>query len=108
MLIPSLIDNLPNSCLEALYLGQVVIGTYGTSLEQLIVNNKNGFLIKAGDDRELLNVVEKVCNLSQKEREELISGSISILRRYSPIYAVNKLEQYYRWVILRKGKCNGI
>lgn len=108
VLIPSLIDNLPNSCLEALYLGQVVIGTYGTSLEQLIVNNKNGFLIKAGDDRELLNIVEKVCNLSQMEREELISGSISILRRYSPIYAVNKLEQYYRWVILRKGKCNGI
>src|ERR1051326_7456438 len=46
VVLPSLIDNLPNSCLEAMGLGRVVIGTKGTSFEELITDEANGFLIE--------------------------------------------------------------
>jgi glycosyltransferase involved in cell wall biosynthesis len=45
VVLPSLIDNLPNACLEAMGLGKVVIGTTGTSFEELIVSDVNGFLV---------------------------------------------------------------
>ena len=45
IVLPSLIDNLPNACLEAMGLGKVVIGTTGTSFEELITDGVNGFLV---------------------------------------------------------------
>jgi glycosyltransferase involved in cell wall biosynthesis len=51
--LPSLIDNLPNSCLEAMGLGKVVIGTKGTSFEELIVDGVNGFLVEPNDPEAL-------------------------------------------------------
>src|SRR5205814_5838002 len=43
--LPSLMDNLPNSCLEAMALGKVVVGTNGTSFDELITDGVNGFLV---------------------------------------------------------------
>ncbi len=45
VVLPSLIDNLPNACLEAMGLGKVVIGTDGTGFEELITDGVNGFLV---------------------------------------------------------------
>lgn len=53
ILMPSLSDNLPNSCAEAMSLGKIVIGTNGSSLEQFIENKKNGFLAKIGSAENL-------------------------------------------------------
>lgn len=102
VLIPSLIDNLPNSCLEALYLGQIVIGTYSTSLEQLIENQVNGYLVKPGSREELLSAARKVCGLSDEQRRRMAKNSKKSLEHYQPSYAVEKLEKYYEWVIAHK------
>ena len=95
VLIPSLIDNLPNSCIEALYLGQIVVGTYGTSLEQLVQNDVNGLLVAPGDSNELLMAVNQAFNLSMCERQRLIENGKRLLGKYSPEHAVRKLERYY-------------
>lgn len=102
VLIPSLIDNLPNSCLEALYLGQIVIGTYGTSLEQLIEDQVNGYLVKPGSRKELLSAAKKVCGLNEEERRCMVENSRQSLERYQPAYAVRKLEKYYEWAVTHK------
>jgi len=44
VVLPSLIDNLPNTCLESMALGKIVIGTRGASFEQLIEDGISGFL----------------------------------------------------------------
>ena len=51
--LPSLVDNLPNACLEAMGLGKVVIGTSGTSFEELIIDGVNGFLAPPDDPKAL-------------------------------------------------------
>jgi len=53
VVLPSLIDNLPNACLEAMGLGKVVIGTEGTSFEELITDGVNGFLVQPDDPEAL-------------------------------------------------------
>lgn len=99
VLIPSLIDNLPNSCLEALYLEQIVIGTYDTSLEQLIENDVNGYLVKPGDRDELLKAAKRVCSLTEEERRRMAENGKKMLKCFRPEYAVRKLEKYYMWAI---------
>lgn len=65
VVLPSRIDNLPNSCIEAMFLEKVVIGTQNASYEQLIEDGYNGYLIKR-DSAESL--VEKI-NIIQQETE---------------------------------------
>ncbi|MBW4498847.1 MAG: glycosyltransferase family 4 protein [Scytonema hyalinum WJT4-NPBG1] len=49
IVLPSLIDNLPNACLEAMGLGKPVIGTLGASFDELITDGETGFLVPVGD-----------------------------------------------------------
>lgn len=49
IVLPSMNDNLPNACLEAMALGKAVIGTRGTTMDELIVDEETGFLVAAGN-----------------------------------------------------------
>jgi len=49
VVLPSVMDNLPNACLEAMALGKAVIGTADSTLAELIVDEETGFLCPAAD-----------------------------------------------------------
>ncbi len=49
LVLPSVVDNLPNACLEAMAFGKAVIGTTDTTLAEVIVDEETGFLCRAGD-----------------------------------------------------------
>ena len=91
VLIPSLIDNLPNACLESLSLDKIVIGTYHTS----------GFLSEPGNAMSLLSAVKKALNLTQEQRKTMSIKNRSLIRKYDPNVAVVKLERYYKCLIER-------
>lgn len=102
VLIPSIIDNLPNTCIEAISLGQIVVGTYGSSLEQLIEDDINGFLSMPGDAKDLLRCTEKILGLSIEEREQKRLASEKIAQKYKPDVAVKKLEEYYENLVKKR------
>lgn len=60
VILPSRIDNLPNTCIEAMAQGKVVIGTRGASFEQLIDDGENGLLCDIDDAAGLKAAVERV------------------------------------------------
>ncbi|HEY7349039.1 MAG TPA: glycosyltransferase family 4 protein [Ktedonobacterales bacterium] len=47
--LPSLWENLANTCLEAMQLGRPVIGTRGCGFEEVIEDGLSGFLVEPGD-----------------------------------------------------------
>ena len=102
VLQPSLIDNLPNSALEALSLEKIVIGTYHTSLEQLIRDGENGFLAEPGNPDSLMDAIERAYSLTEDQKEKMKIKNKKIIRKYSPDVAVAKLERYYKWILNRK------
>ena len=105
VVIPSIIDNLPNSCIEAMFLDRLVVGTKGSSIEQLIIDGRNGFLVNPGDVNDLLNGIEKAISLTDKDKRRMMKDIRLLRKPYMESTAVTKLEQYYVSLI-RKHKKN--
>jgi glycosyltransferase involved in cell wall biosynthesis len=58
--LPSRVDNLPNSALESLALGTPVIGANGASLDEIIEPGLNGELVEYGDTEQLAAAMQRV------------------------------------------------
>ncbi len=97
--LPSRIDNFPNTCLEAMGHGRVVVGTRGTSFEQLITDGENGFLCRADDPAELLRTVEKALDISPEERKRMGEKARERIHELRPEKTVGQLVALYEEVI---------
>ena len=100
VVLPSLIDNSPNACLEAMGLGKVVIGTNGTSFEELISDGENGFLVPPADPESL---AEKM--ISAWTDPNLATMSVAAKERmqdFAPNTTITSLLNYYSEVLLKR------
>ena len=55
--LPSLVDNLPNTVIESLMLGTPVIGTRGASIDELVEHGVTGELVSKGDVEGLASAI---------------------------------------------------
>ena len=69
--LPSRMDNLPNTCIEAMALGKIVIGTDGASFEQLIEDGKSGYLCERDNPKSLLGCMEKLMNMTEEQKRAM-------------------------------------
>ncbi len=95
VVLPSLVDNLPNACIEAMALGKVVIGTTGTSLDELIEDGVSGFLVEPDDADGLARCIEQVWR-----RDDLDAIGEAAAERVGtlldPERTIDALESLYR------------
>lgn len=108
VVLPSLIDNFPNACIEALAHGRIVIGTKDTGFEQLIENGGNGYLCEKDNPVELLNTIQKVLSLSKNEKLKIEKDAFNSINKLSPQYIVPKLILLYQKTIQNYNLNNGI
>ena len=100
VVLPSLIDNLPNACLEAMGLSKVVIGTIGTSFEELIVDGVNGFLVPPDDPQAL---AEKMIGAWTDVRlAEMSAAAKQRVLEFAPEKTIPSLLSYYSEVLSNK------
>jgi len=97
VVLPSLIDNLPNACLEAMGLGKVVIGTTGTSFEELIVDGVNGFLVPPDDSQAL--AVKMIAAWTEPRLGEMSSAARERVLEFAPEKTIPSLLDYYSEVL---------
>ena len=102
VVLPSKIDNLPNTCIEAMALGRVVIGTYGASFEQLIEDGVNGFLVSQNDDIELASCIQRVWDMSPIEREKMGNNAFKSLGRMNPHNTTEQLIAFFEEIIYQR------
>lgn len=62
VVLPSLADNLPNAAIESLLLGTPVIGTYGSSIDELVRDGATGLLVARESEHELAGALLRVWN----------------------------------------------
>lgn len=102
VVLPSRIDNLPNTCIEAMSQGKIVIGTAGTSFEQLIDHGVSGFLARPADPPSLLGEIERVLALSEAERNRITRAARRTTERLAPEKIAKQLEALYHATMRRR------
>ena len=98
-LMPSRIDNMPNTCIEAMAMGKIVVGTKGASYEQLIEDGRNGFLIEIDSREGLKDTIHRIEALTKKEREVIGSEAKKTTERFNAENAYCQLMSFYKAVI---------
>lgn len=99
VLLPSIADNFPNTCMEAMALNQIVIGTVGSSMEELITDGENGFLCRPGNPQSLLETIEKVMKLSETEEQKIKRNAGQRIKALAPELTIPPLINYYKEAI---------
>ncbi len=99
VVLPSLIDNFPNTCIEAMANSKIVIGTVGNGFDQLIENGKNGFLINTDDHKALLKKINKVLSLTAIEKEKIELAAKKRIDKLDPDIVLKQLVELYKETI---------
>lgn len=99
VVLPSRADNFPNTCIESMALGQIVIGTNGASFEQLIEDGYNGFLIERENSRQLYEKLVRVVNMSEEEVVLMKARASGSVERLHPDKIYEQLIEFYQSVI---------
>lgn len=102
VVLPSLMDNFPNACLEAMALGKAVIGTRGASFEEMLTDGETGFLVSPDSPDEL---AEKILAAWTDPRLKAIGRAAQQkAREFAPEHTVETLLAYYYEVLKEKGE----
>lgn len=95
VVLPSLLDNLPNTCLEAMGHGKVVIATSGTCFEQVITDGVSGFLVEPGKVEPLAGAISSVWTMEPNVLEQVGHQARKSIERLHPDNALDELETYF-------------
>lgn len=104
VIMPSRVDNYPNACLEALSLGVPVVGTYDSSLDEIIEDGKIGFLAKNGDPTSLEEAINRLLIQSPMERAEMIENIQQKIGEMHKEDRVEQLLQFYQTAVAEFSK----
>lgn len=99
VVLPSRIDNLPNTCIEAMANQKIVIGTKGASFEQLIDDGSNGFLCEKDNPQDLLLTIEKALSLNKYQVEKIGRKAKNRIKSLYPDISVSKLLNIYKSIM---------
>ena len=98
-LMPSRLDNMPNTCIEAMSLGRIVIGTTGAGFEQLIQDGVNGFLMDIDSPASLAKAAARMEAMSETERDAVRTAAMKTTERFNPENVYTNMYSYYTSVI---------
>ena len=97
VVLPSLIDNFPNACLEAMGLGKAIIGTIGASFEEIITEGETGFLVPTNNVESLTLKINDAW--VHPDLETIGKAGKYKVEDFSIKNTVNQLLAYYKKVL---------
>ena len=103
VVLPSRLDNFPNTCLEAMAHRQVIVGTRGTSFEQLLADGESGILCEVDDPASLREAIERAIDLPDDRRRTMGEKAWERVRELRPERAAAQLLSFYGKVISGEG-----
>lgn len=96
VVLPSMIDNLPNACIESMRLGKVVVGTKGASFDELIEDGVSGYLVNYHDDNQFRTTIMKISQSSEEELSRIGENArLSVMEKLNSVERIKELEGYF-------------
>jgi len=99
VLMPSLKENYPNACLEAQAFGKIVIGSKDSSLEEMIIDGKTGFLVNNNDASSLEEGIRTLLLLTLSQRLDMEKKIYEMSNRRNEVDEIGNLVSFYENVI---------
>ncbi len=104
VILPSRIDNMPNTCIESMYLRKVVIGTRRSGFEQLIDDGVSGILIERDDPRALASAIDSVMEMTDDQTGVMGDRAHERVLEMEPEHIMEQTLEIYERAIYAKGK----
>lgn len=99
IILPSLRDNSPNACLEALSMQKPIIARKRSGYDDLIKNNFNGFLFNKNKNYEIIDLVNKVFSFKNNEKKKLEKNIRTFNKNFHSKKVVEAYKKYIKKII---------
>jgi glycosyltransferase involved in cell wall biosynthesis len=97
--LPSRVDNYPNACLDAVGVGTPVIGTYHSSVDEIVSDGRTGFLALNGNSDSIIAAIERLCALPPQDYQDLRRRVRDLAAAMESEDRVGQLIDFYRSVV---------
>lgn len=104
VIIPSLIDNFPNTALEAASQDALLIGSKTASLGSLLRDGETGFLMESRSAEEWVEAIRKALNIDPEIRKRMKMDMRAALAKHEPESAAVALCRVYGEVLEASNK----
>jgi glycosyltransferase involved in cell wall biosynthesis len=94
-ILPSKSEAMPQSLIEAMARGKLVISSNNPGSKSLIKNNETGFLFMIGDILGLQLIIKKVSALSSIEKSKISRKAIKFTKQFKWGLLIGKLERLF-------------
>lgn len=101
-ILPFRFENLPNTCIEAMELGKIVISTQKSGVSQLIKDGYNGFLVEQNSPKAIVEKVQEVLALPNEKKKQVANRAVRSIQRMSPDNFYRYMMEYYQEMIQKK------
>ncbi len=108
IIIPSMwYENCPYSIIETLQLKKPIIGANIGGIPEMIIHNKNGYLFKPNDTKDLDKCLNKFESLTEQKYNEFCNYSYNIyLKNFTPELHYKSLIKIYKSAIKNRNTTN--
>jgi glycosyltransferase involved in cell wall biosynthesis len=103
IVLPSLGDNLPNTMLEGMLHGGIVIGTKGASFDEIITDGVNGLLCEKANPESLLQAIDEALSLDDPRRALMVRAAKKRIDMFRPETVIPQTVTYFEDVIQNHG-----
>lgn len=94
-ILPSKREAMPQSLIEAMARGKIVISSNNPGGEEIISDNKNGFLFKIGDYHELSKLINKIQKMKKSQKTKIKLNAKNFAKQFSWNKLIKKIENIY-------------
>lgn len=103
-ILPSKSEGMPQSLIEAMARGKIVVGSDITSLKSIISNGKNGFLFKENNESNLAEKLDSILLMSKSQRSQIRKSAIESVKRFKWPLVIKDIEGLFRKIKNERNK----
>ena len=101
-ILPSYVEALPISILEAMSYHLPVISTQIGAIPDIVIDNENGFLVNPGDKDALNNAISEMISVTQEKRDTMGQRAFNLVQPYLSTNVSKDLEEMYLSLLKNK------
>lgn len=95
---PSLQEGLPVALMEAMASGLSIVATRIRGNEDLIQNNRGGYLVKAQDSKQLAEAISKMIK-NPEQRDKMEKRNLEIIKHYGQDAVLQKMKEFFNEIV---------